>query len=251
MRTLTTFVLITIIVAHGASAQSLTRRMVGSDGVVDVVYPSRPDACGDGRSYIEGVFGSRATYEYDSRDVRGPCIHGPAHIAVTVMNGEITRLRAFVGPRDPGRAERTIRATPTEAAEWLEHIIESERSSLASQAMLPLMLVDSIAPWQRLLTVARSDERPMDLRRNVLMWLSSAIDARLGLDRDDESDDAKLRTQAVYSISQRDRSESVPALMDLARTSQHPEVRKAAIYWLGQTGDLRAVSVYAQLLGLR
>lgn len=250
MRTLTTFALITF-VACSANAQSLARRIIVTDGVVDVVYPSRPDACGDGRSYIEGLFGSRATYAYDSRTLRGPCVHGPAHAAVTVMNGEITRIRLFVGPRDSTLAARTIRTTPSEAAEWLEHIVESERSSLASQAMLPLMTVDSIAPWQALLNVARSDERPADLRRNVLMWLSSAIDARLGLGRDEESDDAQLRTQAVYTISQRSRAESVPTLMELARTSRHPEVRKAAIYWLGQTGDPRAVIVYAELLGLR
>jgi len=83
------------------------------------------------------------------------------------------------------------------------------------------------------------------------MWLASAIDAGLGLGRDDESDDAQVRAQAVYTISQRNRSESVPTLMELARSSPHPEVRKAAIYWLGQTGDPRAVGVYAELLGLR
>lgn len=251
MRALTRFVLI-LLVARSANAQSLAKRIVSSDGIVDVVYPSRPDACGDGQSYIKGVFGSHSTYQYDSRVGRGACVHGPAHVAVTVIDGEITRLRAFVGPRDPGQASRTIRTTPSEAAEWLEHMVtESERSSLASQAVLPLMLVDSVLPWQSLLNVARSGDRPADLRSNVMMWLSSVIDAHLGLDRDDESDDAQLRTQAVYSISQRNRSESVPTLMDLARTSRHPEVRKAAIYWLGQTGDPRAVSVYAELLGLR
>ena len=251
MRTLSRFFLI-LIVARGATAQSLTQRILGSDGVVDVVYPSRPETCGDGRSYVRGVFGSRATtYEYDSRDARGLCVHGPAHAAVRVMNGEITRIRLFVGPRDSTLAARTIRATPSETAEWLEHIIESERSPLASQALLPLMVVDGVTPWQALLNVARSDQRPVDLRRNVLMWLSSAIDARLGLDGDDESDDAQVRAQAVYTISQRNRSESVPTLMELARSSPHSEVRKAAIYWLGQTGDPRAVGVYAELLGLR
>jgi len=251
MRTLTTFALI-LAAAHGATAQSLSRRIAGSDGIVDVVYPSRPGACGDGHSYIQGIIGSGSTYQDDSRGVRGACVRGPAHVAVTVMNGEITRLRTFVGPRDPALAGRTIRATAAEAADWLEHIInESERSSLASQAVLPLMLVDSVRPWQSLLNVARSDDRPAEVRKNVMMWLASAIDAGLGLGRDDESDDAQVRAQAVYTISQRNRSESVPTLMELARSSPHPEVRKAAIYWLGQTGDPRAVGVYAELLGLR
>lgn len=60
-----------------------------------------------------------------------------------------------------------------------------------------------------------------------------------------------MHTQAVFVLSQRAKSESVPELIDLARSAKHPSVRRSAIFWLGQTGDARAVDRYAELLGLR
>jgi HEAT repeat protein len=60
-----------------------------------------------------------------------------------------------------------------------------------------------------------------------------------------------MRTQAVFALSQRPKSESVPALMDLAKTAKYPSAKRSAIFWLGQTGDPRAADVFAELLGLR
>jgi HEAT repeat protein len=55
----------------------------------------------------------------------------------------------------------------------------------------------------------------------------------------------------VFALSQRPKSESVPDLIELARSATRPSARRAAIFWLGQTGDARAADVYADLLGLR
>ena len=44
-----------------APAQSLSQRVTASDGSVQVIYPSRPTACGDGETFIGNVFG-RSTY---------------------------------------------------------------------------------------------------------------------------------------------------------------------------------------------
>ncbi|HEY9225626.1 MAG TPA: HEAT repeat domain-containing protein, partial [Gemmatimonadaceae bacterium] len=65
------------------------------------------------------------------------------------------------------------------------------------------------------------------------------------------SDDDEMRTQAVFVLTQQSKSEKVPELINLVRNSRYPAVRKAAIFWLGQTGDARAADVYAELLGLR
>jgi len=40
----------------------------------------------------------------------------------------------------------------------------------------------------------------------------------------------------------------MPAVFDAERRSA---VRKSAIFWLGQSGDARAIDVYADLLGVR
>ena len=42
--------------------------------------------------------------------------------------------------------------------------------------------------------------------------------------------------------------ESVPKLIELARTHRDPEVRKQAMFWLGQSGDERAVQFFEEVL---
>src|SRR5260370_605138 len=64
------------------------------------------------------------------------------------------------------------------------------------------------------------------------------------------SDEDDVKAQAVVALSQLPRERSVPELMRLARTSENGSVRAAAIFWLGQTGDQRAVGVFRDLLGL-
>ena len=84
------------------------------------------------------------------------------------------------------------------------------------------------------------------------MWLSMGVNDHLGIaDTRDESTDDEMRSQAVFVLSQRPKSESVPELIDLARSAKHASARRAAIFWLGQTGDSRAIEVYAELLGIR
>ncbi|MGH7618972.1 MAG: HEAT repeat domain-containing protein [Gemmatimonadaceae bacterium] len=242
------------------SAQDLAKRVTASDGIVNVIYPSRSSACGDGRSFIQNVLGD---IRYDSGDATWAsrnganvvnCVHGPARVAATVIDGEVTRLRLYVGPvRDLPADARSITVTAAEAADWLGGLVSRGQSRVASSAILPLVTADAPDPWPLLLRVARDDGRPRDVRKSSLTWLSFGVTNHLGLSNVDErgSDDDDLRSQAVFVLSQRPKSESVPELIDLAKTAKHPAARKAAIFWLGQSGDLRAADVYAELLGIR
>jgi hypothetical protein len=240
-------------------AQSLSQRMSQADGIVEVSYPSRPGACGDGRGMIGGVLG-RSTYfsgnssstSNGSAELRRPCVHGPARAVATVVGGQVTRIRAFVGPTSDLPETRMITATATDAAAWLSEVVSHGTGRSASEAMLPLVLADGATPWPLLLGVTRDDSRPRDVRRAAMDWLSQRVSDQLGLsEAEHPSDDDEMRTQAVFVLSQRPKSESVPELPELARSARYPAVRKSAIFWLGQTGDPRAVQLYAELLGLR
>jgi hypothetical protein len=243
----------------GLEGQSLAARVTASEGLVQVIYPSRPNACGDGQSLISNVFGSEHFYSTDNswpgqNGWRRACVHGPARVLATVVSGEISRVRAFVGPVPATSQDvRTIGASAAEAVAWMSDVLTRGSGRVASDMMLPLILADGPEPWPMLLKIARDDHRPRDLRRNAMMWLSNGVSEHLGLsDADDgNSDDDEMRKQAIYVLSQRPKSESVPELIELARSSKHASARKTAIYWLGQTEDPRAVDVYAELLGLR
>src|SRR5262252_2188664 len=78
--------------------QTLSQRVLRSEGTVQVMYPSRSSVCGDGRGMIGHLFG-RSTYFSGDNTFQGRgnwssrfCEPGPARAVATVISGEITRI---------------------------------------------------------------------------------------------------------------------------------------------------------------
>jgi HEAT repeat protein len=67
-----------------------------------------------------------------------------------------------------------------------------------------------------------------------------------------EDPDRELKKQALFWLGQkagkRPKDEAVPLLIKVARTHPKAEVRKQAIFWLGQTGDERALEFFKEIL---
>ena len=251
-----------VLVFAGASpgqGQSVSQRVTSADGTVWVIYPSRPEACGDGQSFIGHVLG-RSTYYSGESSYSGngwwsnrPCLAGPVRVVASVFDHEVTRVRAYVGPVPESHGDaRVLTVGANDAVAWLSDLVSKGEGRVASEAMLPLVAADAPDPWPLLLRIARADDRPRSIRSTAMVWLGTAVNEHLGLtDASDDTPEDEMRSQAVFVLSQRPKSESVPALIDAARSSPHPSARRAAIFWLGQTGDPRAVDVYAELLGLQ
>jgi HEAT repeat protein len=106
--------------------------------------------------------------------------------------------------------------------------------------------------WPDLLRLARRDDLPLETRRQAVFWLGQAAGqaATRGLDSitTDERGDLEVRKQAVFALSQRPADEGVPALIRVARTSPSGELRKSALFWLGQSEDPRALSLFEEIL---
>jgi HEAT repeat protein len=64
----------------------------------------------------------------------------------------------------------------------------------------------------------------------------------------DNSVDREVRETAVFALSQRPREEGIPALIAVARTNKDPEIRKKALFWLGQSHDPRAIDLFEEIL---
>ena len=260
MRRLAMAVSITGVFAAPLGAQPLSQRILRSEGTVEVIYPSKSTVCGDGRGMIGHLFGQSMFYSGDNTTFQGRgswssrlCEPGPAHAVATVISGQITRIRAFVGPRpSDARGVTTIDASAADASAWLADVVSRDDSRVASDAMLPLLLADAPEPWPLFLRVARDSSRSRGVRRAALDWLGRGVNARLGIaEAEDDTPDDEVRSQAVFALSQRPKAESVPDLVEIARSAKHPSARRAAIFWLGQTGDSRAADLFADLLGLR
>ena len=64
--------------------------------------------------------------------------------------------------------------------------------------------------------------------------------------QDDPEEEVKKK--AVFALSQLPHDQAVPELIRVARTNRNAEVRKQAIFWLGQTRDPRALAFIEEIL---
>src|SRR5207253_11516448 len=103
-----------------------------------------------------------------------------------------------------------------------------------------------------LIKLARNDDLPHSTSGQSVVWVGQAAGdaATRGLNDMvvDNSVDREVREQAVFALSQRPHDEGVPALIAVARTNKDPEIRKKALFWLGQSHDPRALDLFEELL---
>ena len=102
-----------------------------------------------------------------------------------------------------------------------------------------------------LIRVAETDS-DNELKKQALFWIGQRAGQRslevLGKTVDSDDADTDVQKQAVFAISQRPKDEAVPLLIKIAKTHAKPEVRKQAMFWLGQTGDPRALEFFKEVL---
>lgn len=248
-------------VAQVVPAQSITSRVAHvSNGTVRMSFATKPGLCGSGNSMRHNNGRGRTTWGNDwdtSRDVEyeNDCDLGPARVVLDRRNGELTDLRFYVGGRwrPAGSDVVDLGMVPArEAADYLVSIAQSERGSMGQKAIFPATTADSSNIWPALIKIARNANLPRGTRTQSVFWLGQAAgEAATANLKDiviDNSVDREVRESAVFALSQRPRDEGVPALISVARTNKDPEIRKKALFWLGQSGDRRAIDLFEELL---
>ncbi len=102
-----------------------------------------------------------------------------------------------------------------------------------------------------LLDAARNDKAPQ-IRSKALFWLTQKAagrEAQLVIGQaitDDE--DRGVREQAVFALRNLPPDQGTPLLIEVAKNTPDPAVRKKAMFWLGQSRDLKALDFFAQFL---
>ena len=243
-------------------AQNLASRIASlPDGDVRLAYTSRPDVTGDGRGNTQtNCRGGncrrqrRADAFDDDVDWRSTCDTGPVRLTLRVRGGRVTALRAVVGGAWRPRPDVTDlgRVPAADAARYLIALARQSSGEVGGQAVFAATLADSVTTWPDLLRLARDPDVPGATRRSAVFWVSQAAEeaATRGLDSlaADGAVDREVREQAVFALSQRPRDEGVPALIRIATTHRDPEIRRRAIFWLGQSNDPRALQLFEDLL---
>jgi hypothetical protein len=250
-----------LLFASTAAAQSLEQRVAkASDGSVRFSYAAKPGTYGNGRNMIswdcdKGNCRNQIDGNWnDHDDWDAPCDSGPVRVALTKSGGRITDLRVYVGGEwraSPSATDLGLVGTK-DAASYLLGLAARDESRASEKAIFPAVLADSVTIWPDLLKIAKADNVSRKVKRSAVFWLGQAAGdaATRGLTDlvDDGSADHEVRETAVFALSQRPKDEGVPALIRIARANKDPELRRKAIFWLGQSDDPRALSLFEELL---
>lgn len=100
-----------------------------------------------------------------------------------------------------------------------------------------------------LLGVARDSSQGIEMRKQALFWAGQAgvpIEQLTALYTNVA--DQAMREQLIFVYSQRDEPAALENLIDIARHDPNPELRKRALFWLGQSEDSRAVQVLQEII---
>jgi len=242
--------------------QSLERRVAGApDGSVRFSFAAKPGVYGNGRNMISwdcdkgNCHNRQVDGNWDDRnDWDSPCDSGPVRVALTKSGGRITDLRVYVGGEWRASTSATDLGTVStkDAASYLLALALKDESRASEKAIFPAVLADSVTIWPDLLKIAKADNVSRKVKRSAVFWLGQAAGdaATRGLTDlvDDGSADHEVRETAVFALSQRPHEEGVPALIRIVKGNKDPDLRRKAIFWLGQSDDPRALSLFEELL---
>jgi hypothetical protein len=172
--------------------------------------------------------------------------------------GVLVNARTYVGGRwrEAGPEVRDLGVVPAaQAANYLLDLAVRAPARAGKKLVFPATLADSVEVWPRLVTMARDRNLARDTRKDAIFWLGQAAGDKavgpLGDLARQGGDDVDVQEHAVFALSQLRDGGGVEALLDIARGHQNPKVRKTAMFWLAQSEDPRAVTLFEELLRSR
>lgn len=213
---------------------------------------TRGNACCAGCRLEPGTGDQRITMPPASGSVR---LEGAATFTVLyrLEAGAVGRIRMFSEdcPLDAGgRVVYWLTGVSgADSVRWLTSFLGGDRK-LASSATAAMAQHREPLAVDTLIDLARrhGDGR---VRGDVLFWLAHRAGTRAAsaitdaITNDPETD---VKRRAVFALSQLPKDEGVPLLIQVARTNRNPEVRKQAMFWLGESKDPRAIEFFEEVL---
>ena len=121
--------------------------------------------------------------------------------------------------------------------------------SLREKVLFSLSQAGGAENGRWLLGVARDGTQPLELRKRALFWAGqggASIADLTGLYTTMTS--REMREQLIFVYSQRDEPAAVDKLLEIARRDPDTDLRKKALFWLGQSHDPRAVKALQDII---
>src|SRR5690606_15549728 len=98
--------------------------------------------------------------------------------------------------------------------------------------------------------VAATGSEPIEIRKKAIFWLGQSAGASLNdlFSLYDRMTDREIREQLIFVYSQRRERAAVDKLVEIARNDPDRELRKKALFWLGQSEDPRVARILEDIL---
>ncbi|MGH9629309.1 MAG: HEAT repeat domain-containing protein, partial [Bryobacteraceae bacterium] len=182
-----------------------------------------------------------------------------SHVLFRVEQKQVVKIRMFSADCELDAGGRAVYwltgVRPGESISLLSSFLRAREGASKESRRMPEAAMAAIALHADpgadtvLIERARNDQDP-HTRGQALFWLSqragrkAASEIRNAIENDP---DVKVKERAVFALSQL-KDEGVPLLIEVARTNRSREVRKKAMFWLGQSKDPRALDFFEEVL---
>jgi hypothetical protein len=163
-------------------------------------------------------------------------------------------VRSGVGRRSTTSSADTDlgEVSPVEAARYLVKLAHSLGGNNADEALSGAALADGANVSADLRALVLDRDAPVQSRRQALFWFGQTTASTRDVTSLYESlDSFSLREQFPFVLSQRRDEESVDQLIAIARGDRDMEIRKQAMFWLGESKDPKALKFFRDMLAAR
>jgi len=139
----------------------------------------------------------------------------------------------------------------TENTEFLRTLYSRlTNQDLREKVLFSLSQQRGVGNEQWLMNIALNPKEDIELRKKALFWASQSGVAIPELSKlYDRMGDSEMKEQVIFVLSQRqsDRT-AMDKLFDIAKSEKDPDLRKKAIFWLGQSHDPRVQQFLLDLI---
>ena len=228
----------------------------GDDVVGSLLEVARNDPSNEVQSdavyWLSTTRSDRATAALDSvlfqgrdTDLRTKAVYALSQVG-TQRAGEALR-RAAQDEKLPedvrGQATYWLGNARLADLDFFRALYKSTRSSnVHGQIIQAVVGLRSPDATQWLIDMAKDKTLDSESRKNAIYWAGQqrSVDMdQLNAIYEQARGDNDVQTQVLYVYSQRKESTAVDKLMAIAKSDQNIEMRKQALYWLGQKNDPR------------
>jgi HEAT repeat protein len=245
-----------VIYAHVAGGEVDKLRVFSASCRVDRAGEAVQDIAGvtpaESVAYLEGLVkggeGDRAAKRRSDGALSAIAMHddksADAVLERVARDGETKQLRHSAAfwlgnTRERPGYEALVRLRGSDDPSFREHLTFCFSQSKVKEA--PATLID----------MAKNDPSSR-VRGQALFWIAQKArrraDAEVIRAAVDNDPDVEIKKKAVFALSQIPNDEGVPDLIRVAQENKSREVRKQAMFWLGQSKDPRALAFFEKIL---